>query len=76
MSSEKYADVDIAIIRDLQDRPRTGYPDWYFARKRARDIHQYEWDRVLDRRLQALRKKGEIVCKGRTWMLTEAPNEQ
>ncbi|MCE7031771.1 hypothetical protein LY625_03925 [Lysobacter sp. GX 14042] len=76
MSSEKYAGVDAGIVLDLHDRPRSGYYDWEIAKTEAKKLAPNGWDRVLDRRLQALRRRGLVAFVNREWVRKEATNEQ
>lgn len=66
-----YGELDAAII----ERIRSGFTRFYeiwiplssLAQKHVKPDSYSGPDRVIDRRLQALRKKGKIACRGQKW---------
>jgi hypothetical protein len=58
----QYAKLDEMIISSIDDGPKTFHSIWYGLRFEAEKFckeGQEAW-RVIDRRLQAMRKKGDI----------------
>lgn len=65
-----YDKLDAAIVKDITDRPRRGYNDFsetVYSEAIAL-VGKNDWDRALDRRLQALRKRGAVRCVNQAWL--------
>lgn len=71
LSTTPYDELDAAIV----ERIRSGFARFYeiwppltsLANKHVRPGSYNGADRVVDRRLQALRKRGKITCQGQKW---------
>jgi len=68
-----YTRLDAAIVADVTARPRCGYREFDTAKPLAREISEFNWDRVLDRRFQSLCKRGQLARKDGSWTLPEPP---
>ncbi|MGH8465681.1 MAG: hypothetical protein ACRER5_16180 [Pseudomonas sp.] len=77
LTKKSYEKLDACLVSDITDRPRRGYADYsektYIEAKAL--AGQDDWDRAIDRRLQALRKQGQIRCVNKAWLLVETESK-
>lgn len=68
--TKDFTELDIAIIT----RIRAGFTRFYEIWPACTQIvngNRTKVDRAVDRRLQALKKQGKIICRGQRWYLTD-----
>ncbi len=71
-----YEKLDSLIVAKIKDRHELLFAsltigDVFIEAERIALATKRDIFRVIDGRLQALRKRGLIICRGRTWRVTQ-----
>lgn len=70
MPNDKYSELDAAIIKRIQSGFTRFYEIWPAIPSHLTNSNPHtssDSSRIIDRRLQALRKRKKIACFGQTW---------